>query len=356
MDILIIGSRRYPPDIGGIERYTYEFAKEASSLGHHITVITQRYKGEKPYEKIGNIEVIRGFSVHIKPIDQLFLLMHTLLKKVGDYDVVWGHGVTGTIITKWRPYVHTMHGFTHFRQDKQPPFNYIAKKLEYHIITRTDMNIAVDKQTYEILKEHNPESYLVENGVDIERFVVEYPNPYSDTRKNVLFAGRLEGSKGVMDLIEGFDTCGDKVLHIIGDGLLKDEVVKRAEASDCIEYHGRVESVEPYFQHADLYVLASYHEGFPTTVLEAMAARVPTVISDIPSYSGIFRDSRDTLLFEPGDVDTMMEKIDKILSDEALRKQIVYNAYTKVKNEYSWEAKTREILGLFERLVEEYDG
>lgn len=356
MDILIIGSRRYPPDIGGIERYIYEFAKVASSFGHRITVITQRYKGEKPYEKFGNIEVIRGFSIHFKPLDQLFLLMHTLLKKVGDYDVVWGHGVTGTIVTKWRPYVHTMHGFTHFRQDKQPPFNWIAKKLEYYIMPRTDMNIAVDKQTYEILKEYNPESYLVENGVNLHRFEVEYEDPYDGDRKNVLFAGRLEGSKGVMDLIEGFDTCGDKVLHIIGDGLLKDEVVKRASASDCIVYHGRVESVEEYFQHADLYVLASYHEGFPTTVLEAMAARTPTVITDIPSYSGIFKDSVETLLFSPGDVDGMMEKIDEILSDEALCERIVSNAYSKVKNEYSWEAKTREILGLFEKLVEENDG
>jgi len=355
MDILIIGARRYPPGIGGIERYIYEFSKVASDLGHNLTIITQRYPGEKDYEKIGNIEVIRCFTVHKKPFDQFFLFINTILKKKGDYDVYWGHGVSGTLIDKWKPYVHTMHGFTHFRQDKTPPFNYIAEWLEYRILERTDMNIAVDKQTWEISKEYNENSYLVENGIDIERFKQRYDNPYDEGKKNVLFVGRLERSKGIIDIINGFRKFGKSgyILHIVGDGLLHDEVRSLAKKSRNIKFHGRVDSVEEYFQHADCYVLPSYHEGFPTTVLEAMAAKRPTVVTDLPAFEGNFEDGVETMIFEPGDVEGMMEKIELVLKDDSIYDEMVSKAYQKVKEEYTWEVQTKKILSLFEDLIKE---
>jgi len=354
MNILIIGSRSYPPHIGGIERYVYEFSKVASELGHNITIITQKYKGEKKYEKRENIEIIRGFTIPVRPFDQIFLYLNTLLKKKGDFDVCWGHGLSGTLISHWTPYVYTIHGFTKFRKDKTPPFNLFTELVEDRIVDKTDMNIAVDKKTYKLAKKHNKNTYLVENGIDISRFETDYPDPYDETGDRVLFVGRLEKSKGILDIIKGFEEnrSSDMKLHIVGDGLLKEDVKKRTQGSDNIIFHGRVDTVEGYFQHADCYVLPSYHEGFPTTVLEGMAARIPTVVSDLPAFEGNFEHGRETLIFEPGDVDGMMGEIEKVLNDEDLRKKLVKKAYDKVEKEYTWEAQTKKILSLFEKLID----
>ncbi len=355
MNILIIGARSFPPDIGGLERYIYEFSKVASELGHNVTVITQRHKGEEKVEVDGNLKVSRGYAPEKRPLDRLFLLMNTVLKKGGGYDIYWGHGSIGAF-KKWgEPYAYTIHGFTSLREtDKNPLLNKILRHLEFKILDEADLNIGVDKKSTRIAKKFNENSYLVENGVDISRFEREYEDPYSSEGKHVLFVGRLIKSKGTLDIIQGFKKyAGDETyLHIVGDGELRELVEKKASEIDNVIYEGRVDVVEKYFKYADCYVLPSYYEGFPTTVLEGMAARVPTVVSDLPAFKGNFVDGRETLIFQPGDVGGMMEDIEKVLNDEGLRDELVDKAYDKILDEYTWEAQTKKILGLFERLID----
>jgi len=164
--------------------------------------------------------------------------------------------------------------------------------------------------------------------------------------------GRLVESKGILDIIRGFkEYPTDAELHIVGSGPLHEKV--KDISGGNIVYRGRVDSVEEYFKHADCYVLPSYHEGFPTTVLEAMAAKTPTVVTDLPAFEGNFEDGEETMIFEPGDVEGMMEKINRVLEDTSLRKGLIKKAFLKVKENYTWKAKTKQILGLFEKLVEE---
>jgi len=352
MDILIIGSRSYPPQIGGLERYIYEFSINASKMGHDVTVITQKHGDESKEEVMDGVKVIRCYAPKTKPIDRIFLYFNTLLKKKGDFDIYWGHGTIGTLIHNWRPYVYTIHGFTSMREDKNPVMNRLLKKWEYDIIDRTDMNICVDLKSYNIAKEINPNSYLVENGVDISRFSEDLKNPFEHGSKNVLFVGRLVESKGILDIIRGFrEYPTEAELHIVGSGPLHEKV--KDISGGNIVYHGRVDSVEEYFQHADCYVLPSYHEGFPTTVLEAMAAKTPTVVTDLPAFEGNFEDGVETMIFEPGDVEGMMDKIELVLKDDSICDKMIGKAYLKVNQEYTWEVQTKKILSLFEDLIKE---
>ncbi len=356
MDILIIGARRYPPLIGGLERYIYEFTQVATELGHDITILTQMHKGEKKFEEKENLKIIRGYAPEKQPIDRLFLLLNTMLKREKGYDVCWGHGTIGAMAKWGEPYAYTIHGFTSLREtDKNPIFNKFQNFFEFKILDKADLNIGVDKKSTSMAKRFNENSYLVENGVDIKRFEKDYENPYPSKGKHVLFVGRLIESKGTLDIINGFKKYADDnvYLHIVGDGELKERVKKEANESDSIIYEGRVDIVEKYFQHADLYVLPSYYEGFPTTVLEGMAAKTPTVVSNLPAFKGNFEDGRETLIFEAGDVEGMMKDIENVLNDKKLREKLVKNAYNKIINEYTWEAQTKKILGLFEKLIDD---
>lgn len=349
MKILIIGSRSFPPGIGGIERYVYEFSKAASKMGHDITVIVQRREGEKKYERFGNVEVIRCYATSVKPLDRLFMYFQTILNKKGEYDVYWGHGTVGDLLHRWKPYVYTKHGFTSLRGDRNVVSNWILKKLEFSVLDKADMVTAVDLKSYKIVKKYNPETYLMENGIDVDRFSEEYDNPYDGSR-NVLFVGRLVESKGVIDIMDAVEGMKKVCLHMVGSGPLEGEIKSRE--SENIVFHGKVDKVEGYFQHADAFVLPSYHEGFPTTVLEAMAAKTPCIMTDLPAFKGNFSHGRDCLLFEPGDVEAMQKYIKMTLEDDKLAKHLTQRAYNKVKREYSWEAKTKEILQLFEELID----
>jgi len=150
MDILIIGARRFPPLIGGLERYIYEFSKVATELGHNVTVLTQRHKGEAKEEVDGNLRIVRGYAPEKRPVDRLFLLLNTMLKKGDGYDVYWGHGSIGAV-RKWgEPYAYTIHGFTSLREtDKNPLLNKVLRHLEFKILDEADLNIGVDIKRFE---------------------------------------------------------------------------------------------------------------------------------------------------------------------------------------------------------------
>ncbi len=350
MDILVIGSRSFPPIIGGIERYVYEFSKKASEMGHHVTLIVQRHKGEKSYEKIGNIEVIRCYATHIKPLDRFIMMFQTMVKRVKDYDVYWGHGTVGIGIHHLKPYAYTIHGFGFMREDVPPILTKFIRWFEFKILEYADTKIAVDKQSYDMANSVSSNIHLIENGIDLDRFERKYPDPYDTDVKNILYVGRLVESKGILDLMDAVDKMEDVCLHIVGSGPLESQVQSRAEGK--IKFHGKVDVVEGYFQHADVFVLSSYHEGFPTTVLETMAARVPCVITSLPAFEGNFTHEREVLFYEPGDVSGLTECLRRVLEDDTLAKDLTRRAYIKVKKEYSWEAKTKEILKLFEDCIE----
>ncbi len=352
MKILIIGSRNFPPGVGGIERYVFEFSRAAASLGHEITLLVQSGDGEPKYEKKGGVEIIRCDVPSGKPMDRIFMILHTFLKSSGGYDIYWGHGTPGMVLFQRKPYVFTIHGFGYLREeDRHPVVNNFMRWWYSWMLKKTDANIAVDRQSYDIAKEINPDTHLIHNGINLRRFTRECADPYSHQRNNVLFVGRLIESKGILDLMEGFSSREDAVLHIIGSGPLKDRVEEVAASDPNIIYHGEVDEVECYFKHADVYVLPSYFEGFPTTVLEAMASGTPTAVSDISAFKGTFRDRRETLFFQPGDVTGMMKCVDELLHDKKLAKDISGRAFARVKKEYSWEAQTKKILKVFEEVI-----
>ena len=84
-----------------------------------------------------------------------------------------------------------------------------------------------------------------------------------------------------------------------------------------------------------------------------MAAKTPTVVTDLPAFEGNFEDGEETMIFEPGDVEGMMEKIELVLKDDSICDEMIGKAYLKVKEEYTWEVQTKKILSLFEDLIKE---
>jgi len=158
------------------------------------------------------------------------------------------------------------------------------------------------------------------NGVDTSRFgfstttYARHALRLSPELSYCLFVGSLVPVKGVVHLVEAWHVvvrqCPYSRLIIVGDGPERATLhaaVLQAGLDDSIHFAGRVpnEEVALYMASADLFVLPSLSEGFPLVVLEAMAAGLPVVVSNVTGLAEIVDDGENGLLVPPKDSESL---------------------------------------------------
>lgn len=154
--------------------------------------------------------------------------------------------------------------------------------------------------------------------------------PFEKREKEILFAGTLNSNKGYVDLIRGFAKIAKKHFDwkvvFAGNGEIekaKSLAHSLGIESQCV-FLGWVngEQKDTTFRRASVFCLASYQEGFPMAVLDAWAYGVPVVSTSAGGLIDIVKEGKTGLLFEAGNTDQMAEKMDRIISNETLRKEI----------------------------------
>jgi len=176
-------------------------------------------------------------------------------------------------------------------------------------------------------------------------------------RKILLAIGRLDMVKGYDRLIEAFGSLSDKHpdwdLVILGEGDLRttiEEQVQRSGLEKRIFIPGRAGNVGEWYETADLYVMSSRHEGFPNTLVEAMAYGLSAVSFDCDTGPrDIIRHEVDGLLVPSDDVVSLTLAIDRLMSDPVERQRFALRA-VEVRSRFSME----RIMGMWQGLFEEY--
>lgn len=149
-----------------------------------------------------------------------------------------------------------------------------------------------------------------------------------DGRFHILFLGFITEAKGIFDLLEVIrdhkeDWHGRIVLHVGGNGKLDEFNHKVSEygIKDMVIYEGWVsgEKKASLFNLADAYILPSYIEGVPISILEALSYGLPVLSTPVGGVPEIIHSGENGILFEPGDKKMMGVAIDRALNDEALR-------------------------------------
>jgi len=209
------------------------------------------------------------------------------------------------------------------------------------------------------------ENIRLARGVVIPNPVV-YPLPNSEpvlsvadhvkvNRKILLAVGRLDEGKQFDRLIEAFSTFeirhADWDLVILGEGAERKSLecfIDRLGLNSRVRMPGRCGNVGDWYERADLYVMSSRFEGFPNTLAEAMAHGCAAVSYDCDTGPrDIIRNEVDGLLVRPvGDVFALAEALDKLMGNEALRKDMGIRAIA-VRERFSPE----RILGLWESIM-----
>lgn len=148
-----------------------------------------------------------------------------------------------------------------------------------------------------------------------------------EQRPFLLAVGRLAKQKGFDYLIKSFATIALKWptwdLIILGEGPNREQLenlITSLKLNRCVKLLGRAGNVTDWYQAAEIYVMSSLFEGFPNTLVEAMAHGCPAVSFDCDTGPrDIIRHKTDGLLVPVGDITALAEALDQLMNDDELR-------------------------------------
>jgi GalNAc-alpha-(1->4)-GalNAc-alpha-(1->3)-diNAcBac-PP-undecaprenol alpha-1,4-N-acetyl-D-galactosaminyltransferase len=179
--------------------------------------------------------------------------------------------------------------------------------------------------------------------------------PTNHHKKTLLGVGRLEHEKGFDRLISAFGNLASQFptwhLNIVGEGRARAQLERQVSAlglSDRIMLPGWIRPIDPVYHDADLFVLPSRYEGFPSALLEAMSAGVASIAVDCESGPrAILRNEVDGLLIANNE-QAMQDAMQRCMADERLRNRLAKES-PHVTNRFGWDA----MVDAYERLLQD---
>ena len=136
---------------------------------------------------------------------------------------------------------------------------------------------------------------------------------------NILFLGRVAKDKGILELTEAAKQLHIKgrkfIIHIVGNGEYSEELettIRNNNLSDYIILDGPVyddHTKAELYQAADLYVLPTYHEGFPRTLYEAMIFGTPIITTFVGGIPSLMKDGENCKRIEPKSTESVLDAL-----------------------------------------------
>lgn len=244
--------------------------------------------------------------------------------------------------------IATFHAYAGF----SPAYEFGGRVMQGHA-ARLHGRIAVSAAARHFIDRYFPGDYkIIPNGVDVDRYRRAVPLArWQDGTQNLLFVGRHEPRKGLLDLLKAYrilrKTGRRCRLLIVGSGPQEREarryVMTRRLAG--VEFLGRVTDGEKaqLFRTADVFVApATGRESFGIVLLEAMAAGAPIVASDIHGYKGVVKRGEQGLLVPPGEPRELAAAIGRLLADEELRAAMSASGMARAEA-FGWERVTDRV-------------
>lgn len=207
----------------------------------------------------------------------------------------------------------------------------------------------------------------IPNGVDYEHFALATPADLTQfgiptDGRCLISVGRLDPQKDPLTLLDSFagiaSTISDLHLLYVGDGPLRAELeaqVRTLQLEQRVHFSGRVDDVAALLKAADCFALASRWEGMPNAVLEAMAAGLPVVVTDVEGIGEIIEMGKTGVLVERQSASALGSAIQLVMSDTSAGSSMGVAAQVISQKEHTWKSVTEKYDGLYGDLVGQGD-
>lgn len=367
----------FPPHAsGGVEHAIYEISRRLVEIGQAVTVLTLQPHRRTSRETLDGIAVIRVpglelsrfFGVQVAVSAEVWpaLLRELVAKR---FDIVHVHtlffhgSLAGALLTKLRqaPLVTT----AHLGSPEDLPgivgrvTSIYERTVGRLIINRSARVIAVSNAVAAHLRplaRHPERIGVIPNGVDLERFAPAATPPSGPPV--VLFVGRLIFNKGPQFLVEAMPAIvakhPDARFRFAGDGPMQDELEKRVRELGLegqVEFLGQREDIPELLRQATIMARPSLSEGMPLVALEAMACGLPVVAADVGGTAEVVQDGVTGYVIEPENVEQLVERVNRLLGDAALRHEMGRAAREFVEHGYDWSSIAQRTLTVYEGVL-----
>jgi glycosyltransferase involved in cell wall biosynthesis len=206
---------------------------------------------------------------------------------------------------------------------------------------------------------------VIPNGVELpdftpdDRLAVLREFGIPDDSRVVGYVGRIARQKRVRDLVWAMQLLRqlrDRVhLLIVGDGPERKKVEGFARHVGCdhlIRFAGHRDDASRLFAAIDVFWLASDFEGMSNSLMEAMAAGIPSVVTDIPPNRELVEDGRQGFVVKPGDSVGFAQFADRILGDPELHRRLGAAARERMRAEFSVEKMVQSYARLYRAVAD----
>ncbi len=376
---------------GGAQKVVLDLLRHLSRDDYDLTLIHGHVSPDETTllgELPDDIAVVKIDSV-VREIDPIkdtraFIELYRLLKKE-KFDILHLHtskaGILGSLAgclsggskIVYTPHGHIFHKNAHIpglsdSSDFKMKFLFRLRKYAY---SRCDVLVSlsdVDKSEQVDLGLAPPDKFFsITNGIDLDYFN-EIPVQdklrvrdkfFLNDCKVIGYVGRLSKEKGLDILVQAFGivhkSAPETKLLLLGDGDFKAELQRIAAESGVeadVIFAGNQGDVRPYLANFTVFTLPSRYESQGIAAMEAMAARVMVIASDVGGIPGILEHDRDGLLVEPESPTALAKAISDAIADDEMRDRLTAGATARANREFRKERMIADYDSLFKRVLE----
>lgn len=359
--------------MGGIEIVAYNQAKELVKKGHQVTIVSSRIGNEPREETIDGIRVVRVKAWNFferkygipYPIYSPKLIL-VLNKEVINADIVHVHETfylspfVAAILSRSnrKELVLTQHvGLIKVKRKFVNLIQKIVSKTYGKFIAKSASRILVCNPEYIRSLGYPDKTQFIPNAVDVKLFTParrgeknrirrKYHLPIN--KKIVLFVGRFVEKKGFDKLFAARDK--EYFIIFIGEGDIPKFMSKDKNCKFLPFMNSQ--KLSEFYKLSDMFCLPSHGEGFPLTILEAMASGLPIITTDHPGYSH-YLDKRYVQLINPN-TDKIRKSITLISGNSQVLKKMSLYSRKEAVNRFSWDSNIQGLIKLYGKVLNEH--
>ncbi len=344
-------------NIGGITSYVFTLARGMKERGHNIYIGSSGGELLPKFKEAGIIYVPLPIKTKSELSPKILISMYKLSHALKRYRIEIIHSNSRTtqvlayVLAKYKNFRHvtTCHGFFKRRITRRVFGTWgeriiaVSQPVKEHLVKDFGVN---DKNIT-----------LIYNGIDVARFKNQQAKLKSEIKKSLGLAdmpvigivGRLSDVKGHSYLIEAMQKVLEKIpqarLVVVGEGKIKERLVslsRRLRIEKSILFIPSVKDTSEILSIMDVFVMPSLKEGLGLALMEAMAAGLAVVGSDVGGIKDLVRDGQTGLLVKPADACGLASAITGLLEDSEKRSSLGREAQIFIGQNFTQEKMIAE--------------
>ncbi|MCX7670990.1 MAG: glycosyltransferase [Anaerolineae bacterium] len=360
MNILHI-YKDYFPVLGGIENHIRVLAEAQAAAGHRVTVLACDPGPRTHVTELAGVRVIKAGRLRTVASMPISLSQPWLMARQRA-DVIHVHSpyplgeVSAALLRRGAALVITHHSDV----VRQQGWLRLYAPLLRLILRRADRIIATSPRYIETSSWLQPVSErctVVPLGVDVDRFAPP-PQPFAGP-PTLLFAGKLRYYKGLDTLLRALVGLPGVHLNVVGDGPMRRPWAALAQElgiADRVHFLGEIEdaALPAQYQRAHIFVLPANAraEAFGTVLLEAMAAGLPCVTTEVGTgTSWVVQDGVTGRVVPPQDPDALASVLRDLLADVERRNRMGRAGRARVLAEFAQTKMVERVLAIYEEVL-----